>query len=105
VMGSKNLKAVAVRGNGQVPLAEEERFKTIVQEMLSILEDDTLTEAFRVTGTAGTLDYLMLLGSTPNRYFTEGEFPEAEALSGSTMAETILTGPSTCYGCPVACGR
>ncbi len=105
VMGSKNLKAVAVRGNGQVPLAEEERFKTIVREMLSVLEEDTLTEAFRVTGTAGTLDYLMLLGSTPNRYFTQGEFPEAEALSGSTMAETILTGHSTCYGCPVACGR
>jgi aldehyde:ferredoxin oxidoreductase len=105
VMGSKNLKAVAVRGNEQVPLAEEERFRLIVQEMLSILEDDVLTEAFRVTGTAGTLDYLMLLGSTPNRYFAQGEFPEAEALSGSTMAETILTGYSTCYGCPVACGR
>jgi len=105
VMGSKNLKAVAVRGNGQIPLAEEQRFKTIVRETLSILEDDTLTEALRVTGTAGTLDYLMFLGSTPNRYFTEGEFPEAEALSGSTMAETILTSHSTCYGCPVACGR
>jgi len=105
VMGSKNLKAVAVRGNGQVPLADEERFRAIVREMLSILKDDSLTEALRVTGTAGTLDYLMLLGSPPNRYFTEGEFPEAEALSGSTMAETILTGYSTCYGCPVACGR
>ena len=35
----------------------------------------------------------------------EGEFPEAYALSGSTMDETILTGYSTCYGCPVACGR
>jgi aldehyde:ferredoxin oxidoreductase len=105
VMGSKNLKAVAVRGSGQVPLAEGERFKAIVRETLSILKEDTLTEAFRVTGTAGTLDYLMYLGSPPNRYFTEGEFPEAEALSGSIMAETILTGPSTCYGCPVACGR
>ena len=105
VMGSKNLKAVAVRGNGQVPLAEKEHFKTFVREMLSVLKDDSLTEALRVTGTAGTLDYLMLLGSPPNRYFTEGEFPEAEALSGSTMGETILTGYSTCYGCPVACGR
>jgi len=105
VMGSKNLKAVAVRGSGQVPLAEEERFKTIVREMLSTIKDDSLTEVLRVTGTAGTLDYLMLLGSVPNRYFTEGEFPEAYALSGSTMAETILTGHSTCYACPVACGR
>ncbi len=105
VMGSKNLKAVAVRGNGQVPLADEERFTAVVREILSILKDDSLTEALRVTGTAGTLDYLMLLGSPPNCYFTEGEFPEAEALSGSMMAETILTGHSTCYGCPVACGR
>ncbi len=105
VMGSKNLKAVAVRGNGQVSLAEEARFKTIVREMLSIIKDDSLTEVLRVTGTAGTLDYLMYLGSVPNRYFTEGEFPEAYALSGSTMGETILTGRSTCYGCPVACGR
>jgi aldehyde:ferredoxin oxidoreductase len=105
IMGSKNLKAVALRGNVQVPLADEERFRAIVREMLSILKADSLTEALRVTGTSGTLDYLMLLGSPPNRYFTEGEFPEAEALSGSTMGETILTGYSTCYGCPVACGR
>lgn len=105
VMGAKNLKAVAVRGNGEVPLADEEHFRSIVREMLRILKDDSLTEALRATGTAGTLDYLMLLGSPPNRYYTKGEFPEAEALSGSTMAETILTGYSTCYGCPVACGR
>ncbi len=105
VMGSKNLKAVTVRGNGHVPLAKEERFKTVVRKTLSIIKDDSLTEVLRVTGTAGTLDYLMLLGSVPNRYFTEGEFPEAYALSGSTMDETILTGHSTCYACPIACGR
>jgi len=41
----------------------------------------------------------------PKRYFTAGEFLEVERVSGTTVAETILTRPSTCHGCVIACGR
>ena len=105
VMGSKNLKAVAVLGSQRVPLADEVTFKAIARDTRGFLSDDMSTLILNATGTSGNMDYFMLLGCTPVRYFTQGEFPASSALSGAVMAETILTGTSTCYGCPVACGR
>ena len=105
VMGSKNLKAVAVQGSQRVPLADETTFKAVARETREFLSDDIATLILNATGTSGNMDYFMLLGCTPVRYYTQGEFPESSALSGAVMAETILTGTSTCYGCPVECGR
>jgi aldehyde:ferredoxin oxidoreductase len=105
VMGAKRLKAVAIRGTGSVPLADEERFNAVVRDMKPIFKDDVLSQVFRDTGTGGNLDYLHLLGALPIRYFTQGEWWEAADISGNTMAETILTGVEGCYGCLVACGR
>jgi len=105
VMGAKKLKAIAVRGGRRVPLANEEAFKTLADQTREYLEDDLSTMVLNATGTAGNMDYFMLLGCTPVRYYTQGEFPEASALSGAVMAETILKGTHTCFGCPVACGR
>ena len=105
VMGSKRLKAVAVRGHQKVPLADGERFAALARQALAAIREDITTAILRETGTAGSLDYYMVLGNAPVRYFTRGSFPEGEKLSGSTMAETILTGTYSCYGCPIACKR
>jgi len=105
VMGSKNLKAVAVRGHQKVPLADAERFAALARQALAAIGEDIMTAILHETGTAGSLDYSMLLGDVPIRYFTQGSFPGGENLSGSAMAETILTGTYTCYGCPIACKR
>ena len=105
VMGAKRLKAVAVRGHGRVPLADPEGFQETVQHILGILKDDFVAEALRSMGTANVVEYFMLLGDMPSRYFTQGEFEGAERISGATMAETILTRSATCYRCPIACGR
>ena len=105
VMGSKRLKAVALRGHQRVPLDDEERFKALASEALAAIREDITTAILRETGTAGSLDYSMMLGDAPARYFTQGSFPEGTNLSGSAMAETILTGNYACYGCPIACKR
>jgi aldehyde:ferredoxin oxidoreductase len=41
----------------------------------------------------------------PKRYFSRGEFEGAAQVTGASMAETILSGVSTCHGCVIACGR
>ena len=105
VMGAKRLKALAVRGTGGVPLADEARFNAIARDMKKIFKDDVLSQVLRDTGTGGNLDYLHLLGALPTRYFTQGGWWESAEISGNTMAETILTGVEGCYGCLVACGR
>jgi aldehyde:ferredoxin oxidoreductase len=104
VMGSKNLKAVAVRGHGRIPVADEERLKEVAREVIEILKDDFLSDMLHATGTACAMDQLNYLGSLPSRYYTQGVF-DTETLNGGYMADTILTGTSGCYGCVVACGR
>ncbi len=105
VMGAKRLKALAVRGTGSVPLADETRFNAITRDMNRVFKDDVMSQILRTSGTGGNLDYLHFLGALPIRYFTQGEWWESADISGNTMTETILTGVQGCYGCLVACGR
>jgi aldehyde:ferredoxin oxidoreductase len=105
VMGAKQLKAIAVRGAGGVPLADERHFNDTARELKKIFRDDVISQVLRETGTGGNLDYLHVLGALPVRYFTQGEWWKSAEISGNTMAETILTGVEGCFGCLVACGR
>ncbi len=105
VMGSKNLKAVACRGKGSVPLADKDAFDEVARETLAYVKDDVSTQVFNQTGTSGGANLCSMLGNMPNKYFRQGTFEEVDNISGSTMAETILVGTSGCFGCVVQCGR
>jgi aldehyde:ferredoxin oxidoreductase len=105
VMGSKNLKAIAVRGSQRVPLADKNRFSQTARQAIKIVMDDVTTEVFRQMGTANGVDMSIMWGSLPNKAWTQASFEEATNLSGVTMMETILTRAVPCYGCVVACGR
>jgi len=56
-------------------------------------------------GTAGIVGESQEIGSMPKKYWTAGEFPNYDNISGSTMQETILVGSDACYRCPIGCGR
>lgn len=105
VMGSKNLKAVAVFGSEKVPLVDEEKFREVAKEAHTIVKESFNTQLFRQLGTGGYVDMAQELGDMPNKYFTLGIFEDANKISGSTMTETILVRNSACYGCPIGCGR
>ncbi len=105
VMGSKNLKAIAVRGRQRVPLADPNAFRQAAKEALQIALDDIYLQVFCEMGTASGLDMCIMLGDIPNKYWTQPCFDEATELSGPSMLETILHRGVPCYGCAVACGR
>jgi aldehyde:ferredoxin oxidoreductase len=105
VMGSKNLKAIAVYGNLRWPLADHRTFQSVVRRSLKGLREALITEVFRDFGTASNVDSGIAFGSMPSRYYSQGAFPQATVLSGITMAETILTGAKGCFGCPIRCKR
>jgi len=104
VMGSKNLKAVAVRGSAHLPIANL-AFKELRSRANVELRNDNVTRVMRETGSAGAAEYFNLLGSMPVRYYSRSGFDEVSQVSGAGMAETILTGVSTCHACVIACGR
>jgi len=105
VMGSKNLKAIAVRGSGKVPLYAPEEFRALTNQALALFKEDTPSQSLREFGTAGYLNLAHMLGDLPIRYFQVGEHPQADALSGVDMAEKFLRRNAACHKCVIACGR
>jgi len=105
VAGSKNLKAIAVKGTKKIPLARPELFPPLRSAANHALKEDNLTHVFHDLGTACVADYADYLGAMPKKYFHSGVFEGVGKVSGSTMAETILAGVSACHACVIACGR
>jgi aldehyde:ferredoxin oxidoreductase len=105
VMGSKNLKAIAVKGSGKVPVADNDKFAIQRSIANRELKADVYTEVFHELGTAGAADYFNYLGEMPKKYFQNGEYANADNVSGACIAESILVGTSACHACVIACGR
>ena len=103
VMGSKNLKAIAVRGHNRPPLAEPERIESL-QNWLG-QNFMKLCGALYDQGTAVGLLSLNRRGGLPTRNFQEGVFEGAEKISGRVIRDTILVKRRGCYACPIRCKR
>ena len=103
VMGSKKLRAIAVRGTKKANYANPEKIKEITKEFASKWKETS--QGMHDYGTAGGVVGLSEAGILPTRNFREGQFEGASAISGVTMAETILVKRGHCYACPVRCKR
>jgi aldehyde:ferredoxin oxidoreductase len=104
-MGSKNLKAIAVRGTNEIPVFDIARYKSLRSESNRRLKEDNEAKVLRDVGTAGAANYAEYLGALPAKYYSQGSFPAVDNVSGAKMTETILVGRSACQGCVIACGR
>ncbi len=106
VLGSKKLKAIAVRGTQRVPITSEEAFREAVRRALDKIKESAVTsQSLPAYGTAVLVNIINEQGLFPTRNFQTGVFPTASRISGETMAETILVKKKPCWGCPIACGR
>jgi aldehyde:ferredoxin oxidoreductase len=105
VMGSKNLKAIAVRGHQKVKTADPAAIIKLARLGPKRVQDIPDMKGLQDFGTASVLNYQNISGGLPTRNYTSGTFEQAENLSGETMAETILKHNDTCYACVVRCKR
>ncbi len=105
VMGSKNLKAVGVRGSANIPLADPDGFKAVVREIVAGLDEDMQVMSFQLAGTASGVDMMLMYGNMPIRYYQQGEWEGASNLSGVLMMDQYVNKGTACYRCPIACGR
>jgi aldehyde:ferredoxin oxidoreductase len=104
VMGSKLLKAIVVRGRGEKPLHDLERFRR-ERALHATSYMDKGWQDFGEYGTASGLTWLSDQGVLPTDNFREGTFEQAEAIGGEKLHDTILVGRDTCAGCPIRCKR
>ena len=107
VMGSKNLKAVVVKGKARIPLADYKRFKAFNKEILDIFkqEIEKTPLGLTVNGTAGVVVATQNFGVLPTKNWQQGTFDGWEKIQGEELTKQFLKKNSACYGCPIGCGR
>jgi aldehyde:ferredoxin oxidoreductase len=106
VMGSKNLKAIAIRGTGEVAVADKDKLRAAKGEMTKAMkESHVLYPAFAKIGTPMVVDHTCALGIFPTKNFTAtGEYNPVDKI-GTDVQMTRNVGFEACYGCPVGCSQ
>jgi len=106
VMGSKNLKAIAVRGSTKPSVADQETYTTARRRMLKAMKDSTsLYSHFAHHGTSGNLDNCSALGIFPSRNWTSSGDPRYAETIGMAAMEARGRGKTACAQCPVGCSQ
>jgi aldehyde:ferredoxin oxidoreductase len=103
VMGSKKLRAIAVRGKKNMEAFNKEAAQEIVKNVRESYTEDSA--GLGRLGTARVAPILSAGGMLPTKNFITGFFEKAEDIGGKRMEETILTGRGTCHGCFIRCKR
>ena len=105
VMGSKNLKAIAVRGTSKMKMADPEKVKAIARWHNERIKTHPPNVGLSKVGTTGLLKGINDGGFLPTRNFKDGVFEGADKISAPAYHETIFHSNSTCYACAVRCKR
>lgn len=113
VMGSKNLKAVIVRGTVGVGVDNPMAFMQAVTSSNKILSENAVTgEGLPTYGTQVLMNVVNGIGAMPTRNSRDVEFEGAENISGEAMhepresdGEANLVSNHACFGCPISCAR
>jgi aldehyde:ferredoxin oxidoreductase len=105
VMGSKKLKAIAVRGRKSIPVADIGEFRRLGREMFDFCKASDGWDVWVRLGTAGVNVPSNEWGSFPTRNFQSGYFEDMDKLTGEYMRERIVVTDKACFGCPCACGK
>jgi len=106
VLGSKNVKAIVVRGTGKVALVDDEKAKKVGMDKTVILRKDPVAgQGLPTYGSAVLVNIINENGIHPVKNFQESYTDQADKISGETLTEKYLVRKNPCYRCPIACGR
>ncbi|AKL96409.1 tungsten-containing aldehyde ferredoxin oxidoreductase Aor [Clostridium aceticum] len=106
VMGSKNLKAITVKGNGTVGVRDKNKLKEVFSRCIKKIKENGLTgQGLPTYGTAILVNVINENGVFPTNNFQLSTFDKSEEISGETLTEKYLTKKEACFRCPIACGR
>jgi len=111
VMGSKNLKAVAVHGTVGVKVKDPKAFMEAVKKTKKLLEESDGRKELTELGTNAMIDAMQEFGGLPTRNFQEVQFEGTDKINPAAMAKVHADGHKNlltnkaCFGCTIACGR
>ncbi len=106
VMGSKKLKAIAVRGSGGIHVCNTKEFEESAWIAHRTLRMNEVTvRSLPQYGTANILEAINETGALPTRNFQSGRFQGVEELAGETWRKELWKKDVACFGCPIACSK
>jgi len=105
VMGSKNLKAIAVKGTKSLKIAEPDKLLELGRETFIKCAKHPAYKVWLDQGTAGVTVWSNQQGSFPTRNFQSGSLENYEKISGDVMVKETIVNNKACFGCPMACGK
>ena len=105
VWGSKNLKAIAVRGDADLPVFDLPRLREVADRAMADIRGHKLLEFWHRQGLMSVIDYANSIGILPTYNFRDTTFRGAESINGFTMESTYKIGDSACFACPMCCGK
>lgn len=105
VMGSKNLKAIVVVGDGEIPAKNPDKVKEIGKEAYSEVKSSDNYSHWMSEGTMAILMWCQEMSVLPTYNFREGVFEGAEKVSGEVMANTYKVFQKGCPQCNMVCGN
>jgi aldehyde:ferredoxin oxidoreductase len=103
VMGSKHLKAVAVTGKRKTTMADPAAVKALLNDIREPLKVGTA--GLKQYGTTILVNVINKLGALGVRNLQTESYNKAEAISGETFKAAYFDKDTTCFKCPVACGK
>ncbi|MGQ9781157.1 MAG: aldehyde ferredoxin oxidoreductase family protein [Nitrososphaeria archaeon] len=110
VMGFKRLKALAVRGSGDVKVADDEALNQVMHEVLENYRASASVKRLHEAGTVGGYESCMAIGDSPTYNFANEQFGEFDEERTRKLAypwgfQKILSKTNTCYMCVMGCRR
>jgi len=105
VMGSKNLKAIAIRGRQQPDVATHKRFLELLEEAREGFQGSDRTEGWNRYGTGSALISSSDRGSQAVKNYREGTFEHIDKIGGIAARREIWQRNFSCYVCPLACKK
>jgi aldehyde:ferredoxin oxidoreductase len=105
VMGSKRLKAIAVRGKGPIRVDDPSRFHQLAVGLHRRIRNNPIYPAVRAHGTPGIVSMMDALGRFPTKNFRMGSFPEVERINAEALEERAFVRHLACFGCPIGCDK
>ena len=105
VMGSKNLKALAVKKQQTPKAFDPEGLKTLTKDIKTRMEANPVIVDTALHGTAICVDAHAAEGFLPSFNWEKGIMDDWEKTAGTTITETVLKERDTCYACAIRCKR
>jgi aldehyde:ferredoxin oxidoreductase len=103
LLGSKNLKAIVVRGKQRPEYPDQKVFRDEVKAQNAFIKETSV--GMSNFGTSGGVIATEKFGDMPMRNWTLGSWDEADKVSGQTIYDKYLVKHTFCYACPIGCGK